>query len=83
MTCPVGWGCRIHRLLLYRGIRPHLANDCFGYDIKQSDGEVPVKLELWGMRSTPLLPSLLDPLRLRVAAPDRVLSMCQTQLFDI
>ena len=21
--CPVGWGCRIHRLLLCRGIRPH------------------------------------------------------------
>ena len=21
-TCPVGWGCRIHRLLLCRGVRP-------------------------------------------------------------
>ena len=21
--CPVGWGCRIHRLLLCRGVRPH------------------------------------------------------------
>ena len=24
-----------------------------GYDTKRSDGEVPVMLELWGMRSTP------------------------------
>ena len=29
----------------------------------QSDGEVPVMLELSGMRSTPLLPLLPDPLR--------------------
>ena len=21
-VCPVGWGCRIHRLLLSRGVRP-------------------------------------------------------------
>ena len=28
----------------------------------QSDGEVPVMLELWGMRSTPSLPSLPGPL---------------------
>ena len=33
-------------------------NECPGYDTRQSDGEVPVMLELWGMRSTPLLPSL-------------------------
>ena len=26
----------------------------FAYDTKQSDGEVPVVLEFWGMRSTPL-----------------------------
>ena len=33
--------------------------DCIsGYDIKQSDGEVPVMLELWGMQSTSSLPSL-------------------------
>ena len=36
--CPVGWGCRIHS-----------SNECSGYDTKQSDGEVPVILELWGM----------------------------------
>ena len=30
--------------------------ECPGYDARQSDGEVPVMLELWGMLSTPLLP---------------------------
>ena len=55
LLCPVGWGCRIHRLLLCRGVRP-LPNECPGYDTKQSDGEVPAVLELWEMRSTPSLP---------------------------
>ena len=35
-----------------------------GHDTKQSDGEVPVMLELWGMQripSLPLLPGLLWP----------------------
>ena len=32
------------------------------YDTKQSDGEVPVILELWKMRSVPSLPSLRGPL---------------------
>ncbi len=36
-------------------------NECPGYDTKQSDDEVSVMLELWGMRSTPFLPSLPDP----------------------
>ena len=31
------------------------SNECLGYDTKQSDGEIPVMLELWGMQSTPLL----------------------------
>ena len=57
-SCPVGWGCRIHWLLLCRGVRPSPPNECPGYDTKQSDGEVPAVLELWGMRSTPSLPSL-------------------------
>ena len=49
-------------------------------DTKQSDGEVPVMLELWGMQSTPSLP--LFPLSLwpRVIAPDRVLPMGQIEL---
>ena len=67
--CPVGWGCRIHRLLLCRGVRP--PNECPGYDNKQSDGEVPAMLELWGMRSTPSLPSLPGPLWPVVVAPDK------------
>ena len=41
--CPVNWGCRIHWLHKKR---------VFWYDSKQSDGEVPLMLELWGMRST-------------------------------
>ena len=68
--CSVVWGCRIHRLLLCRGVKPY-ANVYPRYDTKQSDGEAPVMLELWGMRSTPLLPSLLGPLKTGVAVPDR------------
>ena len=37
-------------------------NECPVYDTKQSDGEVPALLELWGMRSTPSLPLLPGPL---------------------
>ena len=33
-------------------------NECPAYDTKQSDSEVPVMLKLWGMQSTPSLPSL-------------------------
>ena len=66
--CPVSWGCRIHRLLLCRWIRPP-ANECPGHDTKQSDGEVPAMLELWGMRSTPSSPSLTSSLWPGVVAP--------------
>ena len=52
---------RIHRLQLCRGVKP-LANECPVYDSKQSDGEIPVMLELWGMRSTPLLALIPGPL---------------------
>ena len=31
--CPVGWGCRIYRLLLCRGVRPP-PNECPVYDTK-------------------------------------------------
>ena len=37
-------------------------NECPVYDIKQSENEVPVMLELWEMPSTPLLPLLPGPL---------------------
>ena len=50
-------------------------NKCPEYDTKQFDGEIPVMLEFWGMRSTPLLPLLLGQLWLEVVAPDMVLSM--------
>ena len=50
-------------------------NECAEYDTKQSNGEVPVMLELWGMQSTPSLPLLLCPLWPGMVAPDRVLSM--------
>ena len=40
----LGGGCRIHRLLLYKGVR--LPNESPEYDTKQCDGEVPAMLEL-------------------------------------
>ena len=39
-------------------------------------------LELWGMQSTPSLPSLPDPLWPRVVAPDRGISIGQIEMFD-
>ena len=53
---PVSWDSRIHRLHLCRGVGPR--NECPVFDTKQSDAEVPVMPELWGMRSTPSLPLL-------------------------
>ena len=41
----VGWSCRTHRLQLCREVRP-TRKECPGLDTKQSDGEVPVMLEL-------------------------------------
>ena len=66
---PVGWGCRIHRLHPSRGLRP--LDECPRYDTKQSDGEVPVMLELWGIRCTPSLSSLPGPLWPGMVAPDK------------
>ena len=51
-----------------------------GMTLKQSDGEVPVNLKLWGMQSTPLLPSLPGTHWPGVVTPDRVLSMGQIEL---
>ena len=79
IPCPVGWGCRVHRLILCKGVTPY-ANECPRYDIKQSNGEASVMLELWEMQSIPSLPLLPGPLWLGVVAPDRVLSMSQTEL---
>ena len=52
-----------------------LQNECPVYDIKQSNSEVPVMLEIWGMQSTPSLPLLIDSYWAEVVAPDSVLSM--------
>ena len=71
--CPVGWGCRIHRLHHYRGIRP--PKKCPGYNTKKSDSKVTVMLELWEMRITPSVSLLPGPLWLGMVAPDRALSM--------
>ena len=48
--------------------------ECPGYDTKQSEGEVSVMLELWGMGSAPSLPLLPGPLWHGIVAPDRALS---------
>ena len=72
-------GCKIHRLVLCRGIRPSPI-ECPGYDVKQSDSEIPAMLELWGMRNTSSLPSLSCPLWPGVVASNRVLSMGQIEL---
>ena len=77
--CPVGWGYGIHRLLLCRRVRP-LPNECPRYDTKQSYGEAPVMLELWGMRCTTSLPSPPSLLWSELIARDRVLSMGQIEL---
>ena len=55
-------------------------NECPVYDTKQSDGEVPVMLELWEMWSTHSLPSFPDPVCPGVVVPDRILSMGQIEL---
>ena len=46
-------------------------NEYLGYDSKQSDCEVLVMLELWGMQSTPSLSLLPGPLWPRVVAPGK------------
>ena len=53
------------------------------YGTKQFDGEATVLLEIWGMRSTHLLPSLPGPLWFGVVAYHRVLFLGQIELFNI
>ena len=43
--CPVGWGCRIHRLHRCRGVRHPPPTSVLDMTLKQSDGEVPAVLE--------------------------------------
>ena len=68
-NCPVGWGCRIHRLLLCRGVRPP-PNTTSVLNITLNH-----LMELWGMWSTSSLSLLPGPLWPGVAASNRVLSM--------
>ena len=69
-NCPISMGCIIYLLHLFRRVKY----------TKQSDGEVPIMLELWGMRSTPYLPSIPDPPWPEMVAPERVRSMGQIEL---
>ena len=78
LRSPVDWGCWIHRLHLIRVKTHH--NEYPVYEIKHSDRET---TDLWGKRCIPSLPSLPGPLWPGVAAPDRLLSMGQKELFDI
>ena len=55
-------------------------NECPVLTTKQSDGETPVMLELWGTRSILSLPLLSSPLYPGVVATDRALSMGQIEL---
>ena len=50
-------------------------NECLGYDIKPSDGEAPIMLELWEMQSALSLPLLPGQLLPRVVLIDRFSSM--------
>ena len=56
------------------------SNECPIYDIKQSDSEAPVMLELLGIWSGPLLSSFPGPLWPGVVVTDRVLFMAQIAL---
>ena len=78
---PVSWGRRIHPLILCRGIR--LLQLVSEIQHKKYDGEASVIMELWGMRSNPLLLSLPGPLWPGVVAMDRAVSIGQMELFDI
>ena len=68
---------------LQRDETPHFPNKCPIYDIKQSDDEASVMLEIGGMRSTPSLLSLPGPLQFGHEALDRVLCTDQIELIGI
>ena len=60
--------------LIFKLRKAGLNSECPAYDTKQSDGESPMLLKLWG------LPSLTDPLWPTVVTPDMILSMAQIEL---
>ena len=51
-----------------------------GYETQKSDGEVQIMLEVLGIRTTPLFPSIPGQLRLGGAVPDYVFSLGQIEL---
>ena len=65
----------MHRMHLCRGMGPPPTMSVLDVTLNISNGEVPVMLELWGMRSDPSLPLLPGPLWPGVVAPDGDLSM--------
>ena len=71
---PVGRGCRIHQLLLCRGVRPPPTSV---QDMILND--LMVKFQ----KCTPSLPSLPGPLWPGVIAPDRLLSIHQFKLNSV
>ena len=73
-----GWVYRIHQLHLCRGVR--IPNECPGYNTKQSNGEASVKLKLWEMYSTSLLPFLPNSLWPGVVTLDKILYLSQIEL---
>ena len=80
-NCTVGWG-GVEYTDCISAEGQDSPNECSVYDTKQSHDEEPVMLELWGMRSIPLLPSLPGLLWPGVVALNRDLSICQIELFD-
>ena len=70
--------CLLPNWLLCRGGRPP-TNKCPDYDTKQSNGKVPVMLELWEMQSIHSLPSLPGSLWPQMIAHDMILSMGQIE----
>ena len=70
----------LHQYILQLG---KTLNEFSGYNIKQSNREAPVMLDLWGMQSSSLLPLLSGPLCPGLVSLDRVLFIGQTKLFDI
>ena len=75
LVSPVGWGNRIHRLHLCRGVRT-LHHECPGYMTLNSQM---VRLQYcWSFIA--IIPGPLKP---GVVAPERVLSMHQIEIFEI
>ena len=68
--CTVGWGWRIHRLHRWRVIRPQKMSVL---DRTLNN----LMLQLWGLLSSPSLPSILSQLWFGVVVPDEVLSIGQ------